>query len=102
MSHDCALHASSSLNGLARKAVHSPKLLTREEIVLLFEHATEQEKGIAEKVTRNSDDREADELALLGKKELQPWQGVLSCKDDALLGCSASEWRCFQREFCNH
>ncbi|AQS85274.1 hypothetical protein A0U92_11300 [Acetobacter aceti] len=46
MSHDCALHASSSLNGLARKAAHSPKLLTREEIVLLFEHATEQGKGI--------------------------------------------------------
>ncbi|BCI66599.1 MAG: hypothetical protein ABF968_03510 [Acetobacter sp.] len=77
MAHDRAPHASSSLHDLARKATHSPKLLTKEEVILLAEHvlkggehATEQEKEIAKKATHNPEGMEASELALLGKKTL--------------------------------
>ncbi|MFT8717905.1 hypothetical protein [Acetobacter sp.] len=78
MSHDHVPHASSSLRDLARKAIHSPKLLTKEEIIRLSEHvlkggehATEEEKEIAKKATRNPEGVEGSELTKLGERALQ-------------------------------
>ncbi|MCQ9154304.1 hypothetical protein [Acidomonas methanolica] len=78
MSHDRVPHAASSLRDLGRKAMHSPKLLTKEEVIRIAEHvlkggehASELEKEIAKKATHNPEGMEADELVLLGKKTLE-------------------------------
>ncbi|MBV1836854.1 hypothetical protein [Acetobacter estunensis] len=75
MAHDRAPHASSSLHDLARKAVHTPKLLTKEEVLRLAEHvlkggehASEVEREAAKKATHNPEGVTAEEIALLGKK----------------------------------
>ncbi|MBE7728309.1 hypothetical protein [Komagataeibacter sp. FXV3] len=78
MSDDRVPHAASSLRDLGRKALHSPKLLTREEVIRLAEHvlkgdehANELEREIAKKATHNPEGVEVDQLELLGKKILK-------------------------------
>ncbi|MCX8666728.1 hypothetical protein J3T99_03730 [Acetobacteraceae bacterium B3987] len=70
-----APHASSSLHELARKAVHTPKLLTKDEIIRLAdhvlksgEHATEEEREIAKKAHHNPEGLEAAQITALGKR----------------------------------
>ncbi|AOX19896.1 hypothetical protein [Kozakia baliensis] len=75
VSNDHAPHASDSLHDLARKATHSPKLLTKEEVIRLAqhvlkggEHATEEEKEIAKKATHNPEGVEAEQIVKLGER----------------------------------
>lgn len=77
MPHDKAPHTSSSLHDLARKATHSPKLLTKAEIIQLAdhvmkggEHASEFEKEAAKKARHNPEGLEENEIIALGKKTL--------------------------------
>ena len=75
MSHDRVPHAASSLRDLGRKAMHSPKLLTRAEVMRTAEHvlkggehASELVTEIARKATHNPEGMDADDLVVLGKK----------------------------------
>nr|WP_298796759.1 hypothetical protein [uncultured Acetobacter sp.] len=77
MSHDKAPHTSSSLHDLARKATHTPKLLTKAEIIQLAEHvlkggehASAFETEVAKKARHNQEGLEANEIIALGKKIL--------------------------------
>ena len=70
-----APHASSSLHELARKAVHTPKLLTKDEVIRLAdhvlksgEHATDEERDIARKAHHNPDGLEASHIMALGRR----------------------------------
>ncbi|MCT6855063.1 MULTISPECIES: hypothetical protein [Bombella] len=70
-----APHASSSLHELARKAIHSPKLLTKDEVLELAhhvlktgEHATEAEREIAKKAQHNPEGLEAAQITKLGER----------------------------------
>ncbi|AQS88513.1 hypothetical protein AA101099_0363 [Neoasaia chiangmaiensis NBRC 101099] len=77
MPHDRVPHAASSLRDLGRKATHTPKLLTKEEVIRLAEHvlkggehATEEEREIARKAKHNPEGVEADQLVKLGERSL--------------------------------
>lgn len=68
-------HASSSLHELARKAIYTQKLLTRDELVRLAdhvlksgEHATEEEREIAKKAHHNPEGLEASHITALGRR----------------------------------
>ncbi|MCK8636988.1 hypothetical protein CO583_00040 [Parasaccharibacter sp. TMW2.1882] len=70
-----APHASSSLHELARKAIHTPKLLTKDEVIRLAdhvlksgEHATDAERDIARKAHHNPEGLEASHITALGKR----------------------------------